>query len=266
MATDDATPKDINPDYPEEWREWQKFGHTLVRESLKSQDETAKYVIGLISTVVTLYTTVLTYLGLSGQASLSIYITVPLGIMIMSLAMTLFVFKPETEQIDLLDPDPVGIMNTVVHRSIHKYYFLSGGILLFIAGIIAIPIVIGIGMTPAPQEVRFIVSENSKLNIENVSMTFESNSLKTTPYTLLQQDQKTYTVLLSDGSRAVLNKDWVQAIVYLKAGTPTPSVCYTPGPASEVFLYQVLPSDQQKNSILKMPEITIFPNRLDLVF
>ncbi|PKL69200.1 MAG: hypothetical protein CVV30_06380 [Methanomicrobiales archaeon HGW-Methanomicrobiales-1] len=203
-----------SPDIPEEWMEWQKYGHSLIKESLKTQDETAKYVIGLVSTVVALYTSILTYFGLSGQANISIFVIIPLLCMLVSLGVALLVFKPEMEILDL--NDPVRIMKTVAHRSRHKYIFLSIGIIVFVIGILTIPFVIGIGTVHNPEKVQFVVIEDKKPVFENLSVSFETKSVKTIPLVLVQEDPKTYTIQLSNGNSVKINKEWVQGVIFIK--------------------------------------------------
>jgi hypothetical protein len=198
----------------DEWHEWGKYGHSLIKDSLKTQDETAKYIIGLISTVVALYTTLLTYFGLSGQSDISVYVIIPLLLMLSGLGVSLLVFKPETKSID--PSDPVGIMIAVSERSRTKYYFLSAGIILFVLGIISIPLVLGMGTVHPSGKVQLLVVAEKKPILENISVAFEPGTMKTMPLILEQEDQKTYTVSLNNGDKTIISKDWVQAIVYLK--------------------------------------------------
>lgn len=202
-------------DEGDEWDEWVKYGHDLIKDSSKKQDEIAKYSIGLISGIITIYTVLLTFFGLSQITDLTIVIAIPLILIIISLGSFLLVFKPQMKEITL--DDPVRIMETTAERSRIKYNYLLAGIGFFIVGIFSIPFVIGIGSIYPQENVQLIVFENKQPLLETIPITFESGTLKTVPLKLVKQDDKKVVVILENGNIAELSKDWIEMIIYTKS-------------------------------------------------
>jgi len=199
----------------DEWDEWVKYGHDLIKDSSKKQDEIAKYFIGLVSGIITIYTVILTFFGLSQITDLTIVIVMPLIFIIISLGLSLLVFKPQMKEIPL--DDPVGIMGMTAERNRIKYYYLSAGIVFFVIGIFSIPFVIGIGSIYPQENIQLIVFENKQPLLETIPITFESNTLKTVPLKLVKQDDKKVVVILENGNIAELSKDWIEVIIYTKS-------------------------------------------------
>jgi hypothetical protein len=212
-ATTEKAEKENISDVPEEWKDWQKYGHSLIRDSVTKQDDTAKYLIALVSTIITLYTTLLTFFGLSGQ--ITMLNVLPLVVILLALGCLLFVFSPEKKTLDL--SDPVLISRNVAARGVTKGNFIKVGVVLLCFGIFLIPVCIILpDSLQNPEHAQLIVADEMKPVLENCSIAFVNNSTVTQPLTITHQDSQTYSILFANGDTLELNKTWVRGILINK--------------------------------------------------
>jgi hypothetical protein len=209
--TDEPDPDEIIKEINKQKAAWITYGHQSQRDSLDSLDNAAKYLIGLVSIVYTLYTSILTYFGINGQISFSILYFIPLAIIFISLIVTLFVFSPGKRQVDFYDY--TSIMGATIKRAKEKRLYLSIGIIIFILGVISIPCVVGYGIFTTQHQVQLIVSDDKIQDLKTIPIEFEINSSRTMPLTLLKMDDKSYTIQLGNGDIIQLNKSWIKVLI-----------------------------------------------------
>ena len=209
--TDEPESDEIKKEIIKQKAAWITYGHQSQRDSLDFLDNAAKYLIGLVSVVYTLYTSILTYFGLNGQISFSFLYFIPLIIIFFSFVATLFVFNPGKNQVDYYDP--ISIMEVTIKRAGEKRVYLSIGIIIFILGVISIPCVVGFGLLNTHQQVQLIVPEEKMSDYRMIPIEFEKNSTTTSPLTLLKTDEKSCTVQLVNGDIVQLNKSWIKVLI-----------------------------------------------------
>jgi len=209
--TDESDPDEIKKEINKQKAAWITFGHQSQRDSSEFLDNTAKYFIGLVSIVYTLYTSILTYFGLNGQISFSFLYFIPLIFIFFSFVATLSVFNPGKSQVDYYDY--ISIMGATIKRAGEKRLYLSIGIIIFIVGVLSIPCVVGFGLLNTHQQVQLIVPEEKISDFKTIPIEFEKNSTKTMPLTLLKMDEKSYTIQLVNGDVIQLNKSWIKILI-----------------------------------------------------
>lgn len=199
-----------------------KQGQELVKQSPDVLDGAAKSMITLDTSLITVYTAALAFLKIPDKLATVPYgigwilMAIPIICWLASIERNASVYNPKGTEID---PDsPKSIVSALKAICERKYKKLTDGKYWFVAALaIAVTIILlGSSYQVQPASVQFVVSDSHAAQFKNLSISVDSNTMRTSQVTLLQETDKTYKVQLPGSNQVIVfNKDMVTGLVYV---------------------------------------------------
>jgi hypothetical protein len=199
---------------------WLEYGQEAVKNSPTVLNEFAKYMIGLVSAVITIYTGGLTLLGISVNTLFypyTIILIAPYIPWLVCIYRSVEVLNPKLLKYSSDDIDD--IKDKFDKNSKYKYKKVRESTLWFLAGIsiagiclIVLPLV---SHYSNQHSVQFLVSDNNTPIFNNMSLKVNTDTHKTDTVLLIDESGDSYKVKLSDGSMVKFSKSLTTSIFYL---------------------------------------------------
>lgn len=192
---------------------WLDYGQDLVKNSSDVLNEAAKYLISLISGVMTLYAGALGYLGIKENAFSNpenYLLVIPSFIFIASTYFGVLLLNP---RIVIFRPDDVGsIKRSFKEITNYKYKMFKCCVYSFLLGIfIIVVLIILLPLIASPQEktmVKFTVPAENEATLKAMGFTFDTDTLVTYPVEKVDDAGSTYTVKIN-GNKIAFDKNLV---------------------------------------------------------
>lgn len=206
------------------WEEkWFEYWRDSVKDSPKTLDEAAKYVISLVSGVIAIYTGGLTFLGITkitGSVPFDVTLIVPIIFWLASLILCLYTYSPSLYTVK---PDSITAISTtyqdIAKKKNIRFVF---GVGAFIFGIFLAALILlgGIGIFPELTQneshtVQFIVlNTSSQKLLDELYITTDTNTNMTKEVILAGATDSFYEVDINDSCTVKFSKDIVDGIIY----------------------------------------------------
>ncbi len=199
--------------------EWIKnAGKEYFTKSPDALNAIAKDLVALNSALITAYIAALTLLGLPERGILSspeslIIIALPIIAWLLgAVGAAVAGFTKTKINLDSTESIKKGLMDLVSNKT----YAIGFSYLFLVIGLVlgAYALVGPSYDTTTLDDVQFIVGKDNIAAFENMSLLENNQTMITEPVTLIDESEKTYTVLKKNNETVVFNKDQVVGIKY----------------------------------------------------
>jgi len=203
---------DSEPPLEEDLR-WINHGIEIIKESPSLLDENAKSLITLGSSLLAVYIGALELFSLGNGSQIDqTMLFIPIILWLSSIGANIYVYLPG--RYDFEKNSPSEIKRTVERVSDKKYKRLRYGAVLFMVALIASVLVIFWFIAlPHVQTIQFFVPEDEIPTLQNMSISFENKSQRTTVLDLLKSTDDTYLVRTSSGTKVELSRSMVKGVI-----------------------------------------------------
>lgn len=204
-------------------QEWFKYWRDAVKDSPVVINDASKYIIGIISGIIAIYTAGLAFMGISkvtGSYLFDVLLIAPIAIWLFAIGMCINAYSPDLY--DSKSDSIISIKNAYQNISHHKFASLQLAVIIFLAGVFlaAVLLIAGAGIAPGimnekSHNVQFIVTNNSSQKLlEQMYITMEPGTQRTINLTLNNVTDDLYIVNLNNSLEVKFSKDVVDGVIY----------------------------------------------------
>jgi len=198
-----------------------KLGFDIFKQSPDHADNIAKTLITLITTLITIYISILAFLQVSERASTIqpswVYaMLIPIIFWIISIYFNVKVYLSDLTGLHLNRPETIqDYMNFIIKNK--NKHLRRGGVFFFV-GLLSVVFIILYSShlinSDLNSSVQFVINEDYLPTFENISIDTNSQTRITTSLTLVEEGDSFYKVRLENGKIIKFNKNMVEGVIY----------------------------------------------------
>lgn len=198
-----------------------KLGFDIFKQSPDHADNIAKTLITLITTLITIYISILAFLQVSERASTIkpswVYaMLIPIIFWIISICFNVKVYLSDLAGLHLNRPENIqDYMNFIIKNK--NKHLRWGGVFFFVGLLSVVFIVIyssHLASSDLDSSVQFVINEDYLPTFENISIDTNNQTRITTSLTLVEEGDSFYKVRLENGKIIKFNKNMVEGVIY----------------------------------------------------